>query len=158
MASETAAGPPLSVLIAESHADGAEPPFVVGATMEVGVVVREVRPDLDQQRGEQRRSEDQRAEHTAFRVRRRAAGGQRVMLSVRSFLRAGALLLLAVVLQVSAFSQIGIVGGRADLVVLAVAAIVVQLSAGRPRYTSGPPAFFSADDGVSGAEHMLGQL
>ena len=45
------------------------------------------------------------------------------MLSARSFLRAGVLLLLAVVLQLSAFSQIGILGGRADLVVLVVAAI-----------------------------------
>jgi hypothetical protein len=33
------------------------------------------------------------------------------------------------------------------VLVLAVAAIVVQLYAGRPRYTSGIPAFFSADDG-----------
>jgi rod shape-determining protein MreD len=38
-------------------------------------------------------------------------------------LRVGALLLVAVVLQLSAFSQIGILGGHADLVVLVVAAV-----------------------------------
>jgi rod shape-determining protein MreD len=46
-----------------------------------------------------------------------------VILSPGAFARAGFLLLLAVVLQLSAFSQIGILGGHADLVVLAVAAI-----------------------------------
>jgi rod shape-determining protein MreD len=46
-----------------------------------------------------------------------------VILSAGSLLRAGFLLLLAVILQLSAISQIGIFGGSADLVVLAVAAI-----------------------------------
>lgn len=46
-----------------------------------------------------------------------------MILSARSFLRAGAMLLLAVVLQLSAFSQIGLLGDHADLVVLSVAAI-----------------------------------
>ena len=46
-----------------------------------------------------------------------------MILSPGAFARAGFLLLLAVVLQLSAFSQIGILGGHADLVVLAVAAI-----------------------------------
>jgi rod shape-determining protein MreD len=46
-----------------------------------------------------------------------------VILSVGAFARVGFLLLLAVVLQLSGFSQIGILGGHADLVVLAVAAI-----------------------------------
>jgi rod shape-determining protein MreD len=40
-----------------------------------------------------------------------------------AFLRVALLLLLAVVLQLSAVSQIGVVGGRADLVPLAVAAV-----------------------------------
>ena len=46
-----------------------------------------------------------------------------MILSARFFLRAGAMLLLAVVLQLSAFDQIGIFGAQADLVVLSVAAI-----------------------------------
>jgi rod shape-determining protein MreD len=46
-----------------------------------------------------------------------------VILSPGAFLRAGFLLLLAVILQLSGFSQIGILGGHADLVVLVVAAI-----------------------------------
>ena len=46
-----------------------------------------------------------------------------MILSARVFVRAGVLLLLAVVLQLSAFSLIGIFGGHVDLVVLAVAAI-----------------------------------
>jgi rod shape-determining protein MreD len=46
-----------------------------------------------------------------------------VILSPGAFARIGLLLLLAVVLQLSAFSQIGIAGGHADLVVLAVAAV-----------------------------------
>jgi rod shape-determining protein MreD len=46
-----------------------------------------------------------------------------VILSPGAFVRAGFLLLLAVILQLSGFSQIGILGGHADLVVLAVAAI-----------------------------------
>ena len=40
-----------------------------------------------------------------------------------AFLRVGALLLLAVLLQLSALSQIGIAGGHADVVVLVVAAV-----------------------------------
>jgi rod shape-determining protein MreD len=46
-----------------------------------------------------------------------------VILSPGSFARIGLLLLLAVILEISAFSQIGILGGHADLVVLAVAAV-----------------------------------
>jgi rod shape-determining protein MreD len=46
-----------------------------------------------------------------------------VILSPGAFVRVGLLLLLAVILQLSAFSQIGIAGGYADLVVLAVAAV-----------------------------------
>jgi rod shape-determining protein MreD len=46
-----------------------------------------------------------------------------VILSPGAFVRVGFLLLLVVVLQLSAFSQIGIAGGHADLVVLAVAAV-----------------------------------
>jgi hypothetical protein len=42
----------------------------------------------------------------------------------------------------------GVVAAAAGgVIVLAVVAIVVQLSAGRPHYTTGIPAFFSADDG-----------
>ncbi|MGH2713996.1 MAG: rod shape-determining protein MreD [Thermoleophilaceae bacterium] len=46
-----------------------------------------------------------------------------MILSPGAFVRVGVLLLLAVVLQLSALSQIGIAGGHADLVVLAVAAV-----------------------------------
>ncbi len=46
-----------------------------------------------------------------------------MILSPGAFARVGLLLLLAVVLQLSAFSQIGILGGHVDLVVLAVAAV-----------------------------------
>jgi rod shape-determining protein MreD len=46
-----------------------------------------------------------------------------VILSPGAFARVVLLLLLAVLLQLSAFSQIGILGGHADLVVLAVAAV-----------------------------------
>jgi rod shape-determining protein MreD len=46
-----------------------------------------------------------------------------VILSPGAFIRAGFLLLLAVILQLSGFSQIGILGGHADIVVLVVAAI-----------------------------------
>jgi rod shape-determining protein MreD len=46
-----------------------------------------------------------------------------VILSPGAFVRVGVLLLLAVLLQLSAFSQIGILGGHADLVVLVVAAV-----------------------------------
>jgi rod shape-determining protein MreD len=46
-----------------------------------------------------------------------------VILSPGALLRVGLLLLLAVVLQLSALSQIGIVGGQADVVVLVVAAV-----------------------------------
>jgi rod shape-determining protein MreD len=44
-------------------------------------------------------------------------------LSVGAFVRVGALLLLAVVLQLSALSQLSVFGGHADLVVLVVAAV-----------------------------------
>ena len=46
-----------------------------------------------------------------------------MILSPGALLRVGLLLLLAVVLQLSALSQIGIVGGQADVVVLVVAAV-----------------------------------
>jgi rod shape-determining protein MreD len=46
-----------------------------------------------------------------------------VILSPATLLRVGALLLLAVVLQVSGLSQMDVAGGHADLVVLVVAAI-----------------------------------
>jgi rod shape-determining protein MreD len=46
-----------------------------------------------------------------------------MILSVGAFVRVGALLLVAVVLQLSALSQIGILGGHADVVVLVVAAV-----------------------------------
>jgi rod shape-determining protein MreD len=46
-----------------------------------------------------------------------------VILSAGALLRVGLVLLLAVVLQLSALSQIGIVGGQADVVVLVVAAV-----------------------------------
>jgi rod shape-determining protein MreD len=46
-----------------------------------------------------------------------------MILSIGAFLRVGLLLLLAVILQLSAISQIGMLGGHADVVVLAVAAV-----------------------------------
>jgi rod shape-determining protein MreD len=46
-----------------------------------------------------------------------------VILSPGAFVRVGVLLLLAVVLQLSGLSQLGILGGHIDLVVLTVAAI-----------------------------------
>ena len=46
-----------------------------------------------------------------------------MILSPGAILRVGLLLLLAVVLQLSALSQLGILGGHIDLVVLAVAAV-----------------------------------
>jgi rod shape-determining protein MreD len=46
-----------------------------------------------------------------------------VILSLGALLRVGLLLLVAVVLQLSALSQLGVVGGHADLVVLVVAAV-----------------------------------
>src|SRR4051812_50088437 len=46
-----------------------------------------------------------------------------MILSVGAFVRVGILLLLAVVLQVSAFSQLTILDGHADLVVLTVAGV-----------------------------------
>ena len=46
-----------------------------------------------------------------------------MILSPGAFVRVGLLLLLAVILELSAFSQIGILGGHADLVVLVVAGV-----------------------------------
>jgi rod shape-determining protein MreD len=46
-----------------------------------------------------------------------------VILSPGAFVRVGLLLVLAVILQLSGFSQISVLGGHADLVVLAVAAV-----------------------------------
>ena len=62
-----------------------------------------------------------------------------MILSPGAFARAGFLLLLAVVLQLSAFSQIGILGGHADLVVLAVGAIAYYAGS-----VSGSAAGFTA--------------
>jgi len=46
-----------------------------------------------------------------------------VILAPGTFVRVGALLLLAVVLQLSGLSQLGILGGHIDLVILVVAAV-----------------------------------
>jgi rod shape-determining protein MreD len=46
-----------------------------------------------------------------------------MILSVGAFVRVGVLLLLAVILQVSAFSQLNVLDGHADLVVLTVSGI-----------------------------------
>jgi rod shape-determining protein MreD len=46
-----------------------------------------------------------------------------MILSVGAFVRVGALLLVAIVLQLSALNQLSILGGHADLVVLVVAAV-----------------------------------
>jgi rod shape-determining protein MreD len=46
-----------------------------------------------------------------------------MILSVGAFVRVGALLLVAVIVQLSALSQLNVLGGHADLVVLAVAAV-----------------------------------
>jgi rod shape-determining protein MreD len=46
-----------------------------------------------------------------------------MILSVGAFVRVGALLLVAVVLQLSALNQLTVLGGHADLVVLVVAAV-----------------------------------
>jgi rod shape-determining protein MreD len=46
-----------------------------------------------------------------------------MILSVGTFVRVGALLLVAVIVQVSALSQLNVLGGHPDLVVLAVAGI-----------------------------------
>jgi hypothetical protein len=46
-----------------------------------------------------------------------------MILSPGALLRVGVLLLLAVVLQLSGLSQLGILGGHIDLVVLTVAAV-----------------------------------
>ena len=46
-----------------------------------------------------------------------------MILSAGAFVRVGVLLLVAVVLQLSALSQLTVFGGHADLVVLIVAAV-----------------------------------
>ncbi len=46
-----------------------------------------------------------------------------MILSIGAFVRVGALLLVAVIVQLSALSQLTVLGGHADLVVLVVAAI-----------------------------------
>jgi rod shape-determining protein MreD len=46
-----------------------------------------------------------------------------MILSVGAFVRVGGLLLVAVVIQLSALSQLNVLGGHADLVVLVVAAV-----------------------------------
>ena len=63
-----------------------------------------------------------------------------MILSVGAFVRVGGLLLLAVVLQLSALSQIGILGGHADVVVLVVAAVAFYGGASRARRPALPPA------------------
>jgi len=50
-------------------------------------------------------------------------GHRRMILSVGAFVRVGGLLLLTVVLQLSALSQLDLFGGHADLVILVVAAV-----------------------------------
>jgi rod shape-determining protein MreD len=61
-----------------------------------------------------------------------------------AFLRVGLLLVLAVVLQLSTFSQMGILGGRFDLVVLAVIA-VAYYSGSQPGAATGFAAGFLLD-------------
>jgi rod shape-determining protein MreD len=63
-----------------------------------------------------------------------------MILSVGAFVRVGLLLLVAVVLQLSALSQMAILGGHADLVVLAVAAVAFyagSLSGSAAGFTAG---------------------
>jgi rod shape-determining protein MreD len=67
-----------------------------------------------------------------------------VILSPGAFARVGFLLLLAVILQLSGFSQIGILGGHADLVVLSVAA-VAYYAGSVPGSASGFAAGFLLD-------------
>jgi rod shape-determining protein MreD len=62
-----------------------------------------------------------------------------VILSPGAFVRVGLLLLLAVILQLSALSQIGIAGGHVDLIVLAVAAVAYYAGS-----VSGSAAGFAA--------------
>ncbi len=62
-----------------------------------------------------------------------------MILSPGAFVRVGLLLLVTVILQLSAFSQIGIAGGHADLVVLAVAAVAYYAGS-----VSGSAAGFAA--------------
>jgi rod shape-determining protein MreD len=62
-----------------------------------------------------------------------------MILSVGAFVRVGGLLLLAVVLQVSGFSQLNVLDGHADLVVLTVSAIAYYAGS-----VSGCAAGFSA--------------
>src|SRR6185295_5655568 len=54
---------------------------------------------------------------------RAAPGERRMIVSPGAFVRVGILVLLAVILQLSALSQIEILGGHLDLVVLVVAAV-----------------------------------
>ena len=51
--------------------------------------------------------------------------GHAVTLTPGTFIRVGLLLLLAMVLQVSTFSQLDVLGGNADITVLAVAAVAL---------------------------------
>ena len=79
-----------------------------------------------------------------------------MILSPGAFVRVGVLLLLAVVLQLSGFSQLGIFGGHIDLVVLVVAAIAFYGGS-----VSGCAAGFSAGfllDLLSGATMGVSSL
>jgi rod shape-determining protein MreD len=79
-----------------------------------------------------------------------------VILSPGAFVRVGVLLLLAVVLQLSGLSQLGILGGHIDLVVLVVAAIAFYGGS-----VSGCAAGFSAGfllDLLSGATMGVSSL
>jgi rod shape-determining protein MreD len=67
-----------------------------------------------------------------------------MILSPGAFVRVGLLLLLAVVLQLSALSSIGILGGHPDVVVLTVAAIAYY-SGGIPGSAAGFAAGFLLD-------------
>ena len=63
-----------------------------------------------------------------------------MILSPGAFLRVGVLLLLAVVLQLSGLSQLGILGGHADLVVLTVAAVAYYGGSVSGCAAASPPA------------------
>ena len=79
-----------------------------------------------------------------------------MILSAGAFVRVGVLLLLAVVLQLSGLSQLGILGGHIDLVVLVVAAIAFYGGS-----VSGCAAGFSAGfllDLLSGATMGVSSL
>ena len=65
-----------------------------------------------------------------------------MILSPGAFVRVGLLLLLAVVLQLSGLSQLGILGGHIDLVVLVVAGVAFY--AGSVTVCATPPPLLSS--------------